>query len=417
MKNTETDLALATAREQVRAVFDAGVSRVKGFNAVVDYLQQHTLSGDYYLLSVGKAGSSMALGALSVLGDQIKTGLVVTKHHHAEADLIACERMQVIESDHPVPGDASIKAGQAVIDFVQQAPADARFLVLFSGGASSLMEVLAEGMDLAKLTAMTNTLLSIGYDITQMNQVRRAASCIKGGRLASYINGRETLALMISDVPGDDPAVIGSGPLTPIYDNIADVDLPEEISSVLADVKFMPVPESSAFTNIESHVIATLDDAKQAAAKQAQALGLKVTLHEEFMQGDASAKATEISQQMSSAATGIHIWGGETAVTLPKNPGRGGRNQHFALVAAKELAGQDDVVLLAAGTDGTDGPTEDAGGIVDGSSAARGQQLGLNLDQYLVQADAGNCLEALGDLVTTGPTGTNVMDLVVALKR
>ena len=218
MENTETNLALATAREQVRAVFDAGVSRVKGFNAVVDYLQQHELSGDYYLLSVGKAGSSMALGALSVLADQIKTGLVVTKHHHAEAELVACERMQIIESDHPVPADASIKAGQAVIDFVQQAPADARFLVLFSGGASSLMEVLAEGMDLAKLSAMTNTLLSIGYDITQMNQVRRAASCIKGGRLASYINGSETLALMISDVPGDDPAVIGSGPLTPIYD-------------------------------------------------------------------------------------------------------------------------------------------------------------------------------------------------------
>jgi|TARA_B110000977_G_scaffold97130_1_gene128041 hydroxypyruvate reductase len=417
MKNTETEQALTTARDQVRAVFDAGVSRVKGFNAVVDYLQEQPRSGDYYLLSVGKAGSSMALGALSVLGEQIKTGLVVTKHHHAEADLIACERMHVIESDHPLPGDASIKAGQAVLDFVQQAPADARFLVLFSGGASSLMEVLAEGMDLAQLTAMTNTLLSIGYDITQMNQVRRAASCIKGGRLASYINGRETLALMISDVPGDDPAVIGSGPLTPIYDNIAEVDLPADITSLLADVKFMPVPDSSAFTNIESHVIATLDDAKQAAAKHAQSLGLEVILHKEFMQGDASAKAAEISQQMSSAAAGIHIWGGETAVTLPSNPGRGGRNQHFALVAAKMLAGQEDVVLLAAGTDGTDGPTEDAGGIVDGSSAARAQQLDLDLEKYLTQADSGNCLEALGDLVTTGPTGTNVMDLVVALKR
>ena len=140
-------------------------------------------------------------------------------------------------------------------------------------------------------------------------------------------------------------------------------------------------------------------------------------LHKEFMQGDASAKAAEISQQMSSATAGIHIWGGETAVTLPSNPGRGGRNQHFALVAAKMLAGQEDVVLLAAGTDGTDGPTEDAGGIVDGSSAARAQQLGLDLEKYLTQADSGNCLEVLGDLVTTGPTGTNVMDLVVALKR
>ena len=407
---------LQQAREQIRTIFDAGVTRVKGFNAVVDYLQAHPFEGQCHLISVGKAGSSMALGALSVLNDQVASGLVITKHDHIEPDLRNYKQVHAMESDHPVPGDASIAAGQALLDYVNQAPADANFLVLFSGGASSLMEVLAKGMDLKKLTELTSTLLSIGFDITQMNQVRRAVSCIKGGRLAGYINGRATTALLISDVPGDDPAVIGSGPLTPVYEDISQVELPAEITSVLQDVEFTPVPEQAAFTNIESHVIATLEDAKQAAANKAKELGLNVIKHDEFVEGDTGDNAVNICKQLIDAEPGVHIWGGETAVMLPKNPGRGGRNQHFALVAAQELQGHDNIVLLAAGTDGTDGPTNDAGGLVDAITLERGSALGLDANDYLTRADAGNYLEQTEDLVTTGPTGTNVMDLVVALK-
>jgi len=408
---------LKQAREQVLTIFEAGVARVKGDNAVVGFLNEHSLYGDYHLISVGKAGSSMALGALSVLGKQIVKGLVITKHDHTEDELRTYQQITTMESDHPVPGEPSLSAGKALVDFVKTAPSDAKFLVLFSGGASSLMEVLAEGMTLEKLAELNKVLLSIGYDITQMNQIRRAISHIKGGRLANFINGRETLALLISDVPGDDPAVIGSGPLTHVDEDISQLDLPESISSILDGVTFTPAAQKEMFENVTTHVIATLDDAKNAAAKRAESLGFEVTTYAEFMEGNAEQKAVELCQQLTSAKAGIHIWGGETSLILPKNPGRGGRNQHLAGVAARELEGNNDIVFLAAGTDGTDGPTPDAGGLVDGQTVERGKQKNLNISDHLAAADVGNYLVNTNDLVTTGPTGTNVMDLVVALKQ
>lgn len=408
---------LKQAREQVLEIFEAGVARVKGFNAVEDFLSNYSLPGQYHLIAVGKAASSMSLGALSVLQDRVSNGLVITKHDHTEDELRAYKDIITMESDHPVPGELSIIAGKALIDYVQNAPEDAKFLVLFSGGASSLMEVLAESMTLDKLAQLNKVLLSIGYDIIQMNQVRQAISCIKGGRLANYINGRETIALLISDVPGDNPAVIGSGPLTLVQEDISQLDLPDSITSILNDVTFTTPPNQDLFANINTHVIATLDDAKQAAEKHAKSLGFNVTTHPEFMQGDAEDKAVEICQALENGMSGIHIWGGETSLILPPNPGHGGRNQHLAAVAAREIESKEDIVFLAAGTDGTDGPTPDAGGLVDGSTIARGNSQGLDVDDYLSAADIGNYLDKIGDLVTIGPTGTNVMDLVIALKQ
>ncbi len=408
---------LKKARSQVLEIFEAGVSRVKGNNAVVDFLADNSLSGKYHLIAVGKAASSMSIGALSMLKDQITTGLVITKHDHTEDELRTYKNITTMESDHPVPGESSLVAGKALVDFVESAPHDAKFLVLFSGGASSLMEVLADGMSLERLAQLNKVLLSIGYDITQMNQVRRAISHIKGGRLANFINGRETLALLISDVPGDDPAVIGSGPLTPVEEDIRQFDLPESITSILEGVTFTPSPKQELYSNITTHVIATLDDAKVAAGKCAKKLEFNVTVYDEFMEGDAEQKAVQLCKALSTANAGIHIWGGETSLILPPNPGRGGRNQHLAAVAARELSGVDNIVFLAAGTDGTDGPTPDAGGLVDGQTVLRGNHQQLNVSDYLSAADVGNYLIKTGDLVTTGPTGTNVMDLVVALKQ
>ena len=407
---------LERARRQVMAIFAAAVARVKGFNAVADHLKAYPLTGRYYLIAVGKAASSMSLGALSVMQDQIIQGLVITKHDHTEDQLRACNHITALESDHPVPGEASLAAGKALLAFVEHAPRDAKFLVLFSGGASSLMEVLAEGMTLAKLAALNKLLLSIGFDITQMNQVRRAVSLIMGGRLANYIGGRETTALLISDVPGDNPAVIGSGPLTRLDEDIRQLDLPAAINSILNGVKFTHAPGQEFFSSISTHVIATLDDAKQAAARHAQLLGLDVTVYGEFMRGDSERNAIDICRHLSAAAPGVHIWGGETSLILPPNPGRGGRNQHLAGVAARELSGKDNIVFLAAGTDGTDGPTPDAGGLVDGATIDRGKAEHLNIDHFLSAANVGSYLQKTGDLVTTGPTGTNVMDLVIACK-
>ena len=404
------------ARQHVQKIFDAGVSRVKGFNAVADFLHDYSLEGNYHLIAVGKAASSMTLGALSVMDDQIADGLMITKHDHTDAELRSYEKITTMESDHPVPGKASLAAGKALLDYIEKAPENAKFLVLLSGGASSLMEVLVDGMTLEKLSELNRVLLAIGYDINQMNQVRRAISCIKGGRLANYINGRETTALLISDVPGDNPAVIGSGPLTPVTEDIRELDLPDAITAILNDIRFSPVPDQELFANINTHVIATLDDAKQAAAKCAEALGYSVIIHSEFLEGGAEKKTVELCDQLKNEVSGIHIWGGETTLILPSNPGRGGRNQQIAVVAARELRGTNDTVFLAAGTDGTDGPTPDAGGIVDGNSYSRGEAQGLDIHHYISTADVGNYLEKTGDLVTTGPTGTNVMDLVVAFK-
>ena len=409
------DQQIKQARTQVLQIFEAGVSRVKGFNAVADFLQQKSLSGEYRLVAVGKAASSMSLGALSVLHEQIVDGLVITKHDHTEDALRAHTNIRTMESDHPVPGEATLTAGQALLDYVDNAPPDAKFLVLISGGASSLLEVLAEGMSLEKLATLSKILLAKGFDITQMNRIRRAISRVKGGRLANNINGRETLALMISDVPGDDPAVIGSGPLTRVVEDVSQDAMPQEITDILRDVTFTPVPEQKLFDNIDAHVIATLDDAKNAAAKCAASLGFNVVVHPEFLEGPAEDKTVEICNRLSSLEQGIHIWGGETTLILPPNPGRGGRNQQIAVAAAKALAGNSNIVFLAAGTDGTDGPTPDAGGIVDGNSKARGDAAGLDIQHYLDTADVGNYLEKTHDLVTTGPTGTNVMDLIVVL--
>lgn len=405
------------ARQQVLEIFDAGVNRVKGFNAVADYLTNNPMPDEYHMISVGKAGSSMALGALSVLKKRIVSGIVITKHEHIEDELRDYEHVLSMESDHPVPGEASIASGEALLNYIQQADQDAKFLVLFSGGASSLMEVLAEGMTLEKLAELNKVLLSIGYDITQMNQIRRAISHIKGGRLANYINNRETVSLCISDVPGDDPAVIGSGPLTPVDDDISNVQLPDAIASILEGVEFTPAPDEQLFEQVETHVIATLSDAKNAAAHTAERLGLPVVLHPEFMEGNAEEKARELCEYLIHAAEeGVHIWGGETSLILPSNPGRGGRNQHFAAVAATQLIGYENIVLLAAGTDGTDGPTPDAGGLVDASSVAKGAEQGCDITEYIETANVGEFLMHSGDLVTTGPTGTNVMDLVIAIK-
>lgn len=405
------------AREQALAIFEAGVARVKGFNAVADYLTHNPVAEDYHLISVGKAGSSMALGALSVLKNRIVSGLVITKHEHIEEELRDYEQLTCIESDHPVPGEASIRSGQALLDYIQQADSEAKFLVLISGGASSLMEVLATGMSLAKLAELNKVLLSIGYDITQMNQIRRAISHIKGGRMANYINGRETLALLISDVPGDNPAVIGSGPLSPVDEDIRDIQLPAEINKILQGVEFTPAPAEELFDNLELHVIATLEDAKLAAASYADKLGLEVNIHSEFLEGDAEEKARELCEYLIHAAEpGVHIWGGETSLILPSDPGRGGRNQHLAAIAATQLIGHDYIIFLAAGTDGTDGPTADAGGLVDATTVAKGAQQGCEISAYIEAADVGNFLDLSGDLVTTGPTGTNVMDLIIAIK-
>jgi hydroxypyruvate reductase len=274
-------------------------------------------------------------------------------------------------------------------------------------------------MNADDLVRMNDWLLSSGMDIARMNRVRKTVSMIKGGRLANYLTGRPTVGLLISDVIGDDPAVIGSGLLAATAADImglADINLPGWFSALTELADPMPSASDACFDNIQLHVIASLNKACAAAAAQADALGYDVFLHPDLFCCDAESTGRRLASTVIEGGPLLHVWGGETVVTLPEHPGRGGRNQHLALAAATKLQGHSDCLLLAAGTDGSDGPTPDAGALVDGGSLARGELDGLDARECLQAFDSGRFLEASGDLISTGPTGTNVMDIVLGLK-
>ncbi len=402
-------------RTQLVDFFNAGVSAVAGDNAVAQHLTRSPLVGNCYVIAVGKAASAMLHGALCCLPGQVVQALLITKHGHVDAALRGHDTpIEIIESSHPVPGGDSLYAGQRLLAFIAATPADAQLLVLISGGTSSLVDVLPTGMTLDDLQVLNKALLAGGLDIADMNRVRKSVSCIKGGRLARYIGARKVHCLLISDVPGDHIADIGSGllcaePATGL------ANVPEQLAHyVQADA--VQMVDSTVWRQIDSHIVASLAHARQAVAEAAQAAGYAVTVDSNFIRGDATTAGCELGALLKQAAPGVYIWGGESTMVLPVNPGRGGRNQHLALAAASVLHGSTGCYLLCAGTDGSDGPTGDAGGIVDGGTLSRGLACGGDWRAALDEADSGRFLQAAGDLLCTGPTGTNVMDLMIGLK-
>ena len=370
-----------------------------------------------FAFAVGKAAPAMMAGAFDALGRSIQRAFVVTKHGHAGDVLDPGWPVDVMESSHPVPDDSCLAAGHALIDLVDAIPADAEVLALVSGGASALVEVLPEGFDASDLARVNEYLLAAGHPIGAMNRVRKRISRIKGGRLAQRIAARRSLNLAISDVPGDDPKVIGSGPLVAHASEdieISDLDLPSWL--VEMSLRAPPLSGAEATSRVRTEIVARPADARAAAAATYRAAGIDVVEHRELLEGDALAVGRRIGREIADEKPVAHVWASETTVMLPPNPGRGGRCQSLALAAALEIRDSAGMCVLAAGTDGTDGPGEDAGALVDTGTVARGIAAGLDPELSLRTADAGTFLEASGDLVHTGPTGTNVMDLVVAMK-
>jgi hydroxypyruvate reductase len=406
---------LSDVRHHLLQMFEAAVAAVNGRVRVRAFLAAHTFAAPVYVIAVGKAACAMALGAHDVLGANIHDALVVTKEGHAEP-----LPWPVIEAGHPVPDARSLAAGEALLRFIGALPADARVLVLWSGGASALVECLPPGVDLSQLQRINDWLLANGVDIVEMNRLRKRLSLIKGGRLAALLAPREVLCLAISDVPGDNPRSIGSGPLvadeTPA--TTPDAVLPDFARGALAAAAPMPRAGDACFARVRVEIVARLDDAKVAAAAAAERSGYRAQIESEFIAGDAIHAGASLAQSLLRAEIGVvHVWGGETTVRLPPRPGRGGRNQSLALAAAGALADYGGAYLLAAGTDGSDGPTDDAGALVDAGTIARGSAHGLDARAALALADAGTFLEASGDLINTGPTGTNVMDLMIGVRR
>lgn len=368
--------------------------------------------GDWWLLAIGKAASAMTLGAIDAWGPRIARGLVITRDDHWADELRADRRFTCMPGDHPVPGERSLAAGAAALEFAAGVPPGQRVLVLVSGGASSLVEVPVAGVTPDDLRALNAWGLAAGLDIIALNALRRRVSRIKGGRLAAALAHAQARACALSDVPGDDPAVIGSGLIAATHEEPVLPALPPWVDALLARGASL-----DPGATLPCRLVGSLDDALAAAERSAAAQGFTTRRLPGRLSGDVLKGAARFAHEFAFTQEDVLIWGGEPTVQLPTQPGRGGRNQHLALAAARLIAGHPEIILLAAGTDGSDGNSDDAGAIVDGATLARGAEAGLSADQALARADSGTYLEATGDLLYTGPTGTNVGDLLVALRR
>jgi glycerate 2-kinase len=407
----------ARSRTDLRAIFASALQAVNGRRCTAAFLSLHPPSRPVFLVAMGKAAAAMANGATDILGDRLSRALVVTKSGHLDSTLANDSRFTCLEAGHPVPDQRSLAAGDALIRFLERAPNGVELLFLISGGTSSLVEVLPAGLTLDMLQKVNYWLLGSGLPIGEINRIRQALSCIKGGRLANSLRGRDARVLMVSDVAGDDPAIIGSGLLYPTAaSSVATTELPHWLEVLLARYGAARYAVAAGPGSVTHHLIARLDDALEAAADHARSLGYPVTIIPARLDGDAVSAGRAIIDYLADKPAGIYLWGGETTVRLPAHPGQGGRCQSLALAAAMEMRRHEPLVLLAAGTDGTDGPGDATGALVDPETVSRGNARGLDEHLCLNAADAGSFLAASGDLLVTGPTGTNVTDLVVALK-
>ena len=400
-------------RRILLGVFERALAAVGGRARTRDAAARLPDGSDWRVFAIGKAASAMTLGALDYLGPRIIEALVISKGGHFDAELERTAGVTCMASGHPVPDERSLAAGEELLRRLARLAPGQNVLFLISGGASSLVEALPNGVTLADLKRVNEWGLSAGIDIVGLNRIRKSLSRIKGGRLLHYLSGFDVHAFLISDVPGDDPAVIGSGLLGAPEAPIGPGRMPAWVQSLMQCAVPASIPD---VLRIEREVIARLDDALEAARIAGEEQGLKVWVHPHHFAGDAATLAVAFTHEIVLSDADLNVWGGESTVQLPAEPGRGGRNQHLALAAARLLAGHDDLAMLCAGTDGTDGPTADAGALVDGSTLDRGTIAGLDAQSCFERCDSGSFLEASGDLVSTGPTGTNVGDLVLGLR-
>ncbi|EAR21443.1 DUF4147 domain-containing protein [Nitrococcus mobilis] len=403
-------------REALLAIYQAGLDAVRGDRCVRRWLRQHPCDNAIYAIAIGKAAAAMARGALAVCDRATERVLVITRAGYGDPGLASDPRVEQLESAHPVPDTRSLVAGERLVRFLEAAPEQVHLLVMISGGASSLVELLPDGASPERLAELNRRLLASGFAIHEINRIRKAVSRIKGGRLARWVAGRPTTVLLISDVRDDDPAVIGSGLLSPDSQASGLATLPLALRRLCPPAEPAPRANEALFQSIQWQLVASNRQARAAAVNAAHALGLPVSNHEEFISGEAAVEGRRIAEELVYLSPGVHIWGGEPTVSLPENPGRGGRMQTLALAAAMALAGRDDIWLLAAGTDGADGFSEDAGALIDGQTVSRGSVAGGNVNEALFDADAGGFLAGSGDLIRTGATGTNVMDLIIGLR-
>ena len=418
----------------LRQLFDVAVQRALPLpNTAADLPSPP--KGRTLVLGAGKAGGAMAQAVEALWPqDAPLSGLVVTRYGHTPPRPAGLpERIEVVEASHPVPDAAGLQAAERILALTKGLTADDLVLCLISGGGSALLTLPAEGLSLEDKQAINRQLLASGANIAEMNGVRKHLSRIKGGRLAAACAPARVVTLTISDVPGDDPSIIASGPTVADASTCADalavlkryaINLPPTAQQALESGAWeTPKPGSSVFEGHALHMIATPQQSLEAAADAARAMGLNAYILSDEIEGESREVGKVHAALARAVAKGqgafqkpcVILSGGETTVTLKARAegavkGRGGRAGEFCLGLAQALQGQSGVWALAADTDGIDGIEDNAGALVTPDSLQRAQTLGLKVDDYLQRNDAYTFFHALGDLVVTGPTHTNVND-------
>ena len=419
-------------RALLRAMYDAAVQRALPAHNTAAFLPAppDPKKGRTVVLGAGKAGGAMAaaVDALWPQGAPL-SGLVVTRYDHVPPAYKARPgRIEVVEARHPVPDEAGARAAQRIAELARGLSADDLVLCLISGGGSALLSMPAPGLSLADKQAINQALLKSGAAIDEMNCVRKHLSAIKGGRLAALCAPAQVVTLLISDVPGDAPEVIASGPTVADATTCADalaickrygIALPPAAQAGLASGAFeTPKPGDALFAGHQVHIIATPQQSLEAAAAVARAAGMEAHILSDEMEGESrevgkvqAALARAVARRgQPFAKPCVILSGGETTVTVKSKGGRGGRATEFLLGCAIALQGEPGVFVLAADTDGIDGVEDNAGAIVTPDTLARAAAHGMKAAEFLDRNDAYNFFKPLGDLVVPGPTFTNVND-------
>ncbi len=405
-------------RKDADGIIEESLAAILPDAAVEKALKGHTFAnGRIVLVAVGKAAWQMARAAADVLGERIDTGLVITKYDHVMGEI---PHVRCMEAGHPVPDENSFIATREALALTENLTAEDTVLFLLSGGGSALFEQPL--IPAAELTDLTEQLLASGADIVAMNTLRKRMSAVKGGRFAEHCAPAAVFSIVLSDILGDPLDMIASGPAHPDSSTAADAHAVVEkyrlhLSPTATALLDKPLP--TALPNVETHITGSVRELCVAAATAAERRGYTPVLLTDQLDCEAREAGrflAAIARTHAREGAYAYIAGGETVVQL-KGKGRGGRNQELALAAAEGIAGLTNVAVFSVGSDGTDGPTDAAGGYVDGGTVAALAREGKSAAAALAENDAYPALNAVGGLIMTGPTGTNVNDVAVLLIR
>ena len=408
----------SSLRSDANTIIERSIQAVLPDEAVRRALSGRKFPGRVLLVAAGKAAWQMASAAAAQLGDGLSAGVVVTKYDHVKGDIPHCT---CYEAGHPVPDENSFAATQAALDLVKDAGEGDTVLFLLSGGGSALFEKpLVSGEELQNITGQ---LLACGADIVEMNTLRKRLSAVKGGRFAQLCAPAKVFAVVLSDILGDPLDMIASGPACPDSSTCAQaLAVVEKYHLTLSDAAMECLKQETPkqLDNVETQITGSVRQLCAAAAEVCRQLGYEPVILTDQLCCQAKEAGSFLASIVKTHAHPEHpmafIAGGETVVQLT-GKGRGGRNQELALAAAEGIAGMDNAAVFSVGSDGTDGPTDAAGGYVDGSTRAALLAAGLTVHGVLAENDAYHALQKTDGLIVTGPTGTNVNDVALALVR